>query len=57
MEEAQTILAAGCGASSKIVNRKTGKIDRVFNYKDPIEYISGFDEILNRKRQILDIME
>ena len=57
MEESQTILAAGCGASSKIVNRNTGKIDRVFNYKDPIEYISGFDEILNRKRKIMDLVE
>ncbi len=56
MEESQTILASGCGASSKLVNRETGKIERVFNFKDPIEYISRFDEILERKRKILDLI-
>ncbi|MDO4618682.1 MAG: coproporphyrinogen dehydrogenase HemZ [Clostridia bacterium] len=47
MEEAQTIIALGGGGSSKLVT-KDG-IERIFNYKDPIEYIKNFSEILKRK--------
>lgn len=47
MEEAQTIIALGGGAVTKIV--KGDKIDRIFNFKDPYEYISRFDEILSKK--------
>jgi oxygen-independent coproporphyrinogen-3 oxidase len=48
MEENQTILAAGAGASTKLVSAG-GKIDRVFNYKYPYEYVSDFGEIVARK--------
>ena len=48
MEENQTIIALGGGASSKIVTND--KIERVFNFKDPIEYINKFDKIINRKK-------
>lgn len=54
MEEIQTILAAGGGASTKLVDLSGGRIERIFNYKYPYEYISGFDEILNRKKAIYD---
>ncbi len=47
MEEAQTIIALGGGGTTKIV-KKDG-IERIFNFKDPIEYIRKFDEILKRK--------
>lgn len=52
MEEVQTILALGAGASTKLVNGKN--IERVFNYKYPYEYIRGFDEMLNRKQKIYE---
>ncbi len=52
MEEIQTILALGAGGSTKLV--KNGKIERVFNYKYPYEYIRGFNEIVNRKQKICD---
>ncbi|MBQ5590251.1 MAG: coproporphyrinogen dehydrogenase HemZ [Clostridia bacterium] len=52
MEEIQTILALGGGASTKLV--KNDKIERIFNYKYPYEYINGFDEILKRKQKIYD---
>lgn len=55
MEEIQTILALGAGASTKLV--KDDKIERIFNYKYPYEYISGFKEILNRKQKIYDFFE
>ncbi|MCM1024255.1 MAG: coproporphyrinogen dehydrogenase HemZ [Prevotella sp.] len=45
MEEAQTILAVGAGASTKLVNTETGKIERLFNYKFPYEYVSRDDKM------------
>jgi oxygen-independent coproporphyrinogen-3 oxidase len=56
MEETQTILAAGAGASTKLVS-ESGKIDRVFNYKYPYEYVSNFEEITARKRIIREFYE
>ena len=52
MEETQTILALGAGASTKLVDGN--RIERVFNYKYPYEYIGGFNEILNRKQKIYE---
>ena len=54
MEETQSIIAAGCGGSTKIV--ENGKITRIFNFKDPKTYIDRFDEILTKKDDILKIM-
>lgn len=54
MEEIQTILAVGAGASSKLVDRKGGKLDRIFNYKHPLEYIKHFDHMLEMKKEIVD---
>lgn len=54
MEELQTVVAVGAGASSKAVG--AGDIKRVFNYKYPYEYISGFNEILNRKDKFFGII-
>lgn len=50
MEEAQTIIALGGGGTSKLV--MNDRIERVFNFKDPVEYIRRFDDIINRKKQI-----
>ncbi len=55
MEENQTIIALGGGGSSKIV-KKDG-IERIFNFKDPVEYIRRFDEIIKRKDDILNIIK
>lgn len=54
MEEKQTIIALGGGGSTKIVMRD--KIERIFNFKDPLEYINRFDEILKKKDEILKII-
>ena len=54
MEEIQTILALGAGASTKLVDEN--RIERVFNYKYPYEYINGFKEIINRKQKICDFL-
>lgn len=50
MEEVQSIIALGTGASSKIV--KGDNINRVFNVKDVYEYITRHDEMLKRKDEI-----
>ena len=55
MEEKQTIIALGGGGSSKIV--MGDKIERVFNFKDPLEYIRRFDEILSKKDEIVEILK
>jgi len=54
MEEKQTIIALGGGGSTKIV--MDDRIERVFNFKDPLEYIRRFDEILKKKDEMLDIL-
>ena len=55
MEEKQTIIALGGGGSSKIVNGS--RIERVFNFKDPLEYIRRFDEIIKKKDEAAKLME
>ena len=54
MEEKQTIIALGGGGSTKLV--MGDKIERIFNFKDPLEYIKRFDEILDKKDEIVKIL-
>lgn len=55
MEEAQTIIALGGGGASKLV--MGDRIERVFNFKDPYEYIRRFDEILKKKDETQIILQ
>ncbi len=55
MEEKQTIIALGGGGSSKII--LGDRIERVFNFKDPLEYIRRFPEILNKKDEIAKLIK
>ncbi len=52
MDETHTILACGASAVTKLKSVKDGQIERIFNYKYPYEYISNFDEIINRKKRV-----
>ncbi len=52
MEEIQTILAVGAGASTKLVGEN--KIDRIFNYKHPLEYNNHFELMIEKKNQVAD---
>ena len=54
MEELQTILAVGAGASTKLVDAKGGRITRLANFKYPYEYIDRFNEIEFQKKSIFD---
>jgi oxygen-independent coproporphyrinogen-3 oxidase len=53
MEEKQTILAAGAGASTKFVF-SADRIERVENVKDVAGYISRIDEMIERKRSFME---
>ena len=55
MEEAQTIVALGGGGSSKVV--VGDRIERVFNFKEPLEYIRRFDEILEKKDAVFRLLK
>lgn len=52
MEECHTVLAAGAGAVTKLRSPNSGYIERIFNFKYPYEYISRFDELIERKNRI-----
>lgn len=52
MEEKQTILALGAGATSKIVF-DDNRIERIFNVKNVEEYIKRIDEMIERKVRLL----
>ena len=55
MEEKQTILALGAGASSKFVFRSEHghRIERVENVKSVKDYIERIDEMIDRKKNFL----
>lgn len=55
MEEVQTIIALGGGGSTKLV--MGDRIERIFNFKEPLEYIRRFPDILEKKDEIITIME
>lgn len=53
MEEVQTIVSLGCGGVTKTVDRETDRIERIFNVKEPKDYIERIDEMLRRKDALL----
>jgi oxygen-independent coproporphyrinogen III oxidase len=53
MEEQQTIIGLGCGASSKFIDPVTGKITHFANPKDPKTYNASFTDYTNQKLEIL----
>lgn len=57
MEEIHTVLAAGGGAVTKLKSPFENKIERIFNFKYPYEYISRFDEQTERKKRIYGFYE
>lgn len=54
MDETHTILACGAGGVTKL---KGERLERIYNYKYPYEYINGFDEILLRKGRVKDFYD
>ena len=54
MEEKQTILALGAGASTKLYHMGMGQVERIENVKDVNGYIGRIDEMIDRKKSIYD---
>jgi oxygen-independent coproporphyrinogen-3 oxidase len=54
MDETHTILACGASAVTKLRQPNGDKIERIFNFKYPYEYINRFDELMLRKSGIDD---
>lgn len=52
MEEIHTVLAVGAGAVTKLKAYGENYLERIFNYKYPYEYNSGFDTLMERKNRI-----
>ncbi len=57
MEEYQHILSVGAGSVTKLLSPGIEKIERIFNYKFPFEYISRFDGIKNKKKEITEFFK
>lgn len=53
MEEKQTIMALGAGATTKVVFDHGNRIERVGNVKDVTNYLERIDEMIDRKRKLL----
>lgn len=54
MDETHTVLSAGAGSVTKLKNPINQHIEKVYNYKYPYEYLNNFDEILNRKQEVIN---
>jgi oxygen-independent coproporphyrinogen-3 oxidase len=53
MEEQQTILGLGCGASSKFIDPETGEITHFANPKDPKSYNDSYEHYADKKIKVL----
>ncbi|MBR4949607.1 MAG: coproporphyrinogen dehydrogenase HemZ, partial [Clostridia bacterium] len=52
MEEFHSVFALGAGGVTKLVTKDRNRIERVFNYKYPMEYNKDFEKILRDKELI-----
>lgn len=57
MEEYQHIISVGAGAVTKLLSPGITKIERIFNYKYPFEYISRFDSLMEKKEGIISFFK
>ena len=56
IEEKRTIMSLGAGAVTKIVYNSENRIERLFNVKEPGEYIKKIDEMIERKRVLTEVL-
>ena len=54
MEDRQTIFALGAGAITKVIPKEGNRIERAANVKDIKNYLERIDEMIERKRILLD---
>ncbi len=51
MEELHSVVACGGGAVTKLVTPGGERVERIYNFKYPYEYINRFDEQIGRKQK------
>lgn len=54
IEEKQTIIALGADAASKVVFINEDRLERFINVKDVKEYVSRIDEMIEKKKNLLN---
>ena len=57
MDETHTVLSAGAGGVTKLKAPYNKKIERIFNFKYPYEYIERFELMNERKEQVRNFYE
>ena len=57
MDETHTVLSAGAGGVTKLKAPYDKKIERIFNFKYPYEYIERFELMNERKEQVRNFYE
>ena len=57
MGEYQTIIAVGAGGVGKHVDRKNGRIERIFNYKYPYEYTDNFSKVVSNIGTLSELLK
>ena len=51
MEEVEPIIALGAAGSTKLID-SSGHMERIFNYKHPVDYNANIGLMLERKKEI-----
>ena len=57
MDECTSVVACGAGGVTKLKDPYSGRLERIFNFKYPAEYISRHGEILERKDGVTGLYE
>ena len=57
MDECTSVIACGAGGVTKLKDPYSGRLERIFNFKYPHEYISRHREILLRKDGVTQLYE
>lgn len=57
MDESSSVIACGAGGVSKLKDPYSGRLERIFNFKHPAEYITRNQEILERKDGVTALYE
>jgi len=57
MNELHTVISVGAGGVTRLKQPNGTKIERIFNYKFPYEYIDRFDQIIERKRGVKEFYD
>ncbi len=57
MDESNSVIACGAGGVTKLKDPYSDRLERIFNFKYPYEYISRNQEILDRKEGVKRLYE